>query len=145
MATHLSTQVLDVDSAAAAKLGGVALERLISGASTVEPPCGERSAESDSEQEAEEDGDAEQEEHKAERDAMLSVCLALVVMLFALAAWLLLPPAVSSALMGFAVLEVVWFSHGPSHLIPAGMSGLVLLPCFLSAWVVFLACQTPQL
>eukprot|EP00414_Alexandrium_minutum_P003959 CAMPEP_0113819290 /NCGR_PEP_ID=MMETSP0328-20130328/666_1 /TAXON_ID=39455 /ORGANISM="Alexandrium minutum" /LENGTH=140 /DNA_ID=CAMNT_0000787225 /DNA_START=83 /DNA_END=505 /DNA_ORIENTATION=+ /assembly_acc=CAM_ASM_000350 len=140
----MSALAEDELNAAGLKPEAGAWDRVVSSASTAEP-CGEKWADSDSEEvEAEAEGTAEDEEG-AECSAVLSVSLALGVLLLAFLVCQCLPALVSAALLGFAALEITWFALGPSNIIPAGMSGFVLLPLYMCGWALFLACQTPQL
>mmetsp|Transcript_4411 Transcript_4411/g.5662 ORF Transcript_4411/g.5662 Transcript_4411/m.5662 type:complete len:146 (-) Transcript_4411:319-756(-) len=145
MAASVTSTILGMADAADLKCGNAAWNRspTLSNASTAEPACGEVWFGSDSEDEKE--VDVAVEEKEAERDAGLSVTMALGVLLLALLVWLYIPAMIFAPLLGFLVLEVTWFAHGPSHVLPAGLSGIVLLPLYLCGWAVFLTCQTPQL
>mmetsp|Transcript_14739 Transcript_14739/g.30897 ORF Transcript_14739/g.30897 Transcript_14739/m.30897 type:complete len:144 (+) Transcript_14739:92-523(+) len=143
MAASVTSAILSMADAADLKCGNAAWDRSTSSASTAEPACGEVWSGSDSEDEKE--VDAAVEEKEAERDAVFSVTMALGVLILALLVWLYIPAMIFAPLFGFLVLEVTWFAHGPSHVLPAGLSGIVLLPLYLCGLAVFLACQTPQL
>mmetsp|Transcript_3155 Transcript_3155/g.3944 ORF Transcript_3155/g.3944 Transcript_3155/m.3944 type:complete len:142 (+) Transcript_3155:35-460(+) len=119
-------------------------ERGASDASTVEPACSEKLAESDNEEEVEAK-DASEDNSGGVHDLVVAVSLVLGVLLGALLVWLCLPAMISFALLGFLALQISWLMQGPTQIIPSWLSGFVLLPLYLCSWAVFLACQTPQL
>mmetsp|Transcript_101942 Transcript_101942/g.283687 ORF Transcript_101942/g.283687 Transcript_101942/m.283687 type:complete len:154 (+) Transcript_101942:95-556(+) len=124
-------------------------ERLLSDASTAEPPASDDGTGNDNEGMADDryhgaEAGGPDDEKGEELEAVASVGLALVVLAVALLAWLHLPALVFSALLAFAALEVLWFAHVPSTF-ATPFSGCLLLPCCLCGCMVFLACQTPQL